>query len=430
MKLMNIITIDCGASFIKASRFYENKIRNTIKIPTPPDNDLNKLSKSIEIIYRIIEDLSNVGEELHLGFSNEMHGFVLTDINGKALTPYISWQKEYSENSHFDINRKIEKSDIIKSGMPIKKGLPSVNLYHCLLKKNFDKNTSLYFYTLGDYYIRLLSGKQPYIHKSNAAATGLYDLESDKWNEKMINEIIGKKNIIFPKIYTNQNTIKCEILNRTVYLYPALGDQQAALYGSGLSDEKVLSLNFGTGAQMSVLLSAIEFSDNYQVRPYFKNKYIKTIPHIPSGRAINVYFNFIKEIIKAYNNIPDNEIWDYINNEVLSNQKELLNVDLSFFTNAITDSCKASISNIYEDGFTVGNLFESIYMQFIENINTIYNKLGKPEINKIIISGGVINKNSYLKNKISELFNYINDIEYAQEETAKGIAKYILNYKE
>ena len=94
---MDIIAIDCGASFIKATQFSYGKIVKTVVKKTPADLDNEKLRKSEEIITEIIEQLSADLDEIHIGFSNEMHGFVLTDQDGVPVLPYISWQKELGD---------------------------------------------------------------------------------------------------------------------------------------------------------------------------------------------------------------------------------------------------------------------------------------------------------------------------------------------
>lgn len=426
---MNIIAIDCGASFIKASRFVNGEIVTQITTKTPSDDNPHKLEESVIILKDIINKLTVEGETTCIGFSNEMHGFVLTDEEGIPVIPYMSWQNERAYNvqggvNYLDMLRKIvDEKSITVSGMPLKAGLPSVNLF-CVLKEELkQENNVYYFYTLGDYYIRALSGKQPFMHETNAAGTGLYNIQDHDWNQKLINTICEESNckIIFPSIYNNQEAIKQDNL---IY-YPALGDQQAALLGAGFSENKDLSLNFGTGAQISILSDTPDFSSSYQVRPFFNNKYIKTIPHIPSGRALNVYFNFVKEIITEFVDVADDKIWEYINRSAEDNNNVLMDVDMSFFTNAVTSNVKGSILNIDERGLTLGNLFDSVYERMAENIYEVCRRLKVKEVERIIISGGVLSKNVYLQKKVLERFDKNAQVIIAENETAKGIAEFV-----
>ena len=154
-----------------------------------------------------------------------------------------------------------------------------------------------------DYYIRVITGQQPYTHATNAAATGLYDVAEKKWITDLLKEILGDdglNSVTFPEIYQRQKEICIEKNKKKFFFYPALGDQQAALFGAQLENEDEISLNFGTGAQISILSKKIECSQEYQIRPYFENYFLKTVPHIPSGRALNVYFNFIKDMVSEF----------------------------------------------------------------------------------------------------------------------------------
>lgn len=316
--------------------------------------------------------------------------------------------------------------------MPLKLGLPSTNLYY--LKKDIpiEKYERLYFYTLGDFYIRTLSGCQPAVHETNAAATGLYDLFAKKWNVSLIRSILGdmEKSIVFPEIYAGQDPIVLEKDKITYYFFPALGDQQAALLGSHLIGEGELSLNFGTGAQMSVLTKDIVYSGRFQIRPYFNGYYIKTIPHIPSGRVLNIYFNFVKEIVNRFVTVEDEELWNYINSQAEQNQFPNLEIDMSFFSNPITDHRSGAIENISENSFRIGNLFDSVYTQIAENVEIIYKRLGQPFVKSILISGGVLNKNTYLRTKVLSKFENIQTVYLVENETAEGIKEFIdLTYR-
>ena len=190
-----------------------------------------------------------------------------------------------------EIERIVDRDEILYSGMPLRAGLPSTNLRYLFQKSYLDKERdNLYFYTLGDYIIKCLSGIEPICHPTNAAATGLFDLRINDWNKKYIKDIGGEK-IVFPIIGNEKIVFRLE--GKIVNVLPAIGDQQAALLGAGLNKMNMLSFNLGTGAQVSKLVSKLVCSSEYQIRPYFNGKYLVTIPHIPSGRALNVYIRFL-----------------------------------------------------------------------------------------------------------------------------------------
>lgn len=443
---MNIIAIDCGASFIKSALFRDNQLVKLKQIAAPPvksDTDVfccEKIESLVEIVKTCINELSVDVEECILCIDNEMHGCVLAHSDGTPYTDYISWQRELiaSDNIKKLLNDSFgeeKSSQIIKhTGMPLRSGLPSSALLW--LRKNgyFDRSEPLYFYTLGDYIIRRITGIAPYCHPTNAAATGLFEIETSDWNKEFISLLTNDADIVFPEI--GKKSIECLFNNNKHFsVLPALGDHQAALLGSGFSKVDELSFNMGTGAQVSRLLKKIpEYSDEYQIRPYFYGMWIKTIPHVPCGRAINVIFRFLKDVISTVKpNIDDSDVWTIIKQVVDSGSlyDSNLKCDLSFFENAITDYTKGSIKNIGEYELTLDNLIKSTFRQLICNFVTVANKVncGLIDYQTIIFSGGIAKRWSVLRNSIVENLGSSATVVLSDNDTLYGCMKYAITSK-
>lgn len=435
---MNIIAIDCGASFIKGAlingttfEIIKECYENT---PVNLDKSLNHLEKTILKVEYIFRELSQNIDQVNLCFSNEMHGFVATNEMGIPYCDYISWQDECAyEKYDKDINYldylkiQLDKKDIEKTGMPIKAGLPNVNLFYYIKNEIISKDKKVYFYTLGDFLVKHITKKEPYIHITNAAATGIYDLVNHCWSKEIISGL-GFDHIIFPKIGSAEDVIVTEYFDKKVNVYPAIGDQQAALLGAELFEKDVISLNFGTGAQISCLSEETDFGNGYQIRPFFYNRYIKTIPHIPSGRAINVFIRFIENILYNFGleNIQNEDIWTVISN-ITNNVKENdLKVDLSFFTNAVSDRTRGEISNISESNLKLDNLFDAIFERIADNVYDVTQRIiNIDDIKKIVYTGGIVTKNEILQKKIENRFNGSINVNIVYQETFKGIARYM-----
>lgn len=403
-------------------------------INTPEKTDLLgkfQIEKTLDCVKKLISDLGADEPEFKVCFSTEMHGFIVADVEGRPFCDYISWKNECAREifrgcSYLDyVKGLLREKEILNTGMIVKAGLPSVNLFYLLnnLLKDIPEE-DIYFYTLGDYMIRILSGKAPYIHCTNAAATGLFDIVSNQWNEVIIDKL-GMAGVHFPSIYHGEEPIEATIDNHRLLLYPAVGDQQAALLGSEMLNENTLSVNLGTGGQVSILSRTLKLSKNYQTRPYFYGFYLKTLPHIPSGRALNVYFNFIKEVVCHFFQAEDDVIWQYILSSAEQSRRNDMEIDMSFFTNPLTDNTQGSISSIQEGNFNVGNLFRSIYVQMAVNIGKAVSKLDIKEFDKIVFSGGVVKKTSLLRKFILEELKYKGKYDIAENETFKGLYRYL-----
>lgn len=441
---MHTIAIDCGASFIKGALFQDGTILSRLERDAPyihngdDIRNATQIQNLISIVKDMILELGAGLSEARLCISNEMHGFLLAFKDGSPCTDYISWQIELGNlpisgrggvESAFDVlGSKSLENEIRHTGMQLRSSLPSCNLLYLLRNGTLDMGyDDLYFYTLGDYILKVLLDEEPYCHPSNAAATGLFDIENNTWNPILLETVCGNWNVHFPTVGTKMIVGMIEQLK--VYALPALGDQQAALYGSGLKSETAISFNLGTGSQVSMLIHDVDYSDTWQVRPYFNGFYIKTIPHIPSGRALNVYFRFFKQFLSEFMiELDDDQLWGKLLEMESSAIDSGIECDLSFFQNPVSPNTTGSISLIREDSFTAGNLMRAVFMQMARNFIIAADRICMNDtvIRQIIFSGGVARKIPRIRQLILEHYSSLRplSIKIAENETLTGLYLY------
>lgn len=427
---MNIIAIDIGASFLKAGLFTDGKLQRKIHRKSPRiESDWKEpvqINRLVEMVRTAVTELADGLKEATIAISNEMHGFILTDKDGRPLTDYISWQREFGNLLLSDGTTPVSyfkglDEEVHKTGMNLRTSLPSANLRYVIDTIGCG---NCFFYTLGDYIIYALSGRRPVCHVTNAAATGLFDLKENRWNYKLI-EAAEATNISFPEV--GSGIMEFSIEKTHLNVLPAIGDQQATLLGTGFENDNDndISFNLGTGAQVSRLVKEPSFSDKWQIRPYFDGMYLKTIPHLPSGRAVNVYFRFVKEIATEFNkDVSDDDIWAYILDEA-GKSDGTISCDLSFFANPCTDNLKGSIAEIGEYDMRVGNLFHSIFDQMSDNFLWAAEILSDdmPEVSRVVFSGGIADRISLIREKIMSRYPHAENI-MGDDESLRGLCKY------
>ena len=433
---MNIIAIDCGASYVKSALFRNGEKILSLRAAAPPvETDFLRHDHADDLFQIVKEHIDTLSESLSeyvLCMSNEMHGFILVNAEGTPVIDYISWQQEYGNVSKEGVSaREILgaasfEEDILHTGMPLRGGLPSCNLLFLKRSESLTLSTSkLIFLTLGDYLLRRYSGQEIPTHRTNAAATGLYDLGADAWNERLC-LAVGSDGVFFPEI--SETPIYCSINGKKVTILPAIGDQQAALLGAGFIKHGQLSFNIGTGAQVSLLCDKPVWSNSIQCRPYFYGKYIRTIPHIPSGRAMNVYFRFFKDILSTFEvSCSDEYIWEKLLNSTSGSVPHSMKTDLSFFDNAITKNTKGSLTDIGEYDLTVSNLMETLIDQMAENFVAAEHQLQadcNKDTDEVIFSGGVARKVKELREKIISKSGFQGPVSVATDETMAGLRTY------
>ena len=432
---MNTITIDCGASFIKGALFSDGKIVDRKDFSTPSESSVNdvfytdKVESIITGVKEVVREFLKNEKEINVCISNEMHGFVLSSDDGTPYTGYVSWQKEYGgikidDLSSVDIlNREEFKSAIEKTGMNIRAGLPSSNLMY-LLRSGKLNGRKQHFYTLGDYIIKRVFGEECDCSESNAAATGLYDLVEKKWNEQLTG--LFDDRLIFPNVGDRVLNIVVEGVKYNVF--PAIGDYQAALLGAGIEKPTDISFNLGTGAQVSIITDSLTFSKDYKILPFVGGSYLKRIPHLPSGRALNVYFRFIKDVLGSFDvDIEDKAIWDKFSNSISQSLPNEMQCSMSFFENPIENRTKGKIDNIGEYDLTFSNLIKLVYDQAADNFMWAADKMVSPDsVKRIIFSGGIARRIDYIREKLIRHYDSSVEVIQNSDETLLGLYKYSL----
>lgn len=440
--MMHTVAIDCGASFIKGALIRDGRILTRMERSSPAVHgdgnflEARQIRELVPLVRQMVLALVGGGiSEIKLCLSNEMHGFLLAFEDGTPFTDYISWQKEFGSIPGMDGVSPMKMlagteygEDILHTGMPLRAGLPSCNLLYLSMTgilKETDRE--LRFYTLGDYILRVLLGREPVCHPSNAAATGLYDLETGDWNRRLAVTACGTGKVRFPKVGTDG--VDGSIGKLRVHALPALGDQQAALLGSGLERGCTVSFNLGTGAQVSRLTRNAEYSEKWQIRPYFNGYFLKTIPHLPCGRALNVYVRFFQEVLSGFSAETDSErMWAGLLEMERKASGGSLQCDLSFFENAVTGNTVGSITNMGEYSFTPGNLMRAVFTQMARNFIWAADRIETDEgrIREILFSGGVARKIPMIREQILSHYEaYGNvDVKVSQDETLLGLYVY------
>lgn len=434
---MKIIAIDCGTSFLKAALLEAESgqilEQRTVSMALQQENvKFPKIHGVIKAVEELLKVFRKYGTEFWVGISTEMHGFILTDDQDQILCDYVSWKDEWAlqrkkEESYLDEIASLVGTEMFRTtGMSLKPGIASTNLYVLLDREPQMRKKKIRFFTLGDYLIYYLTGCIPVMHPTNAAASGLYDLEQHCWHKQLIGEL-GYDFIQFPEV-GEDNCVDVMREGHHYWFCEAIGDQQAALLGSGLARSDEVSLNLGTGSQVSVLSDKLTFHKAYQTRPFFHGKYLNTIPHVPCGRALNVYVRFFTDILERYTGekIDEKRLWTTLLESVEKSSDTELEIDMSFFANSVTGQVRGGIHGISEDNLCMGSLMRAVFEQMAQNYYDVTKKLlnNTKQVHTVIFSGGVASKNSFLREKIMSRFEGC-EMKLASDETFYGLWKYV-----
>lgn len=411
---MSFIGIDIGASFIKAAWLNpdKNTVEDVVREPFPPflphlppkwmEVETGKILQSVQRLLKKVLKVRSGCDGLFL--CGQMHGFVLVSPDGEEFKNFISWQDtrcldpSFGSDSFFsEMENKLGSALIATLGNELRPGLPLTTLF--ALKRNGQLPAGWMPVSLPDFVAAQITGSPAVTHTSNAAAHGLLDVASGEWSEKA-RQRLGLEEVPLPKIRECNEAVGVMKLNGTSFpVYTPVGDQQAALLGAGLLGGEI-SLNIATGSQVSYISSS-SLPGNWQLRPYFSGQWLRTISHLPAGRALNRILSLLGELAMEQGT-PLREPWQGICKLAERANPQKLQVDLSFFPCAIGG--EGSFKHITEDELNVGSIFRSAFRSMARNYLVAAKKVAPEGWSKVVFSGGLAIKTAVLRDEITNLF--------------------------
>lgn len=399
------LLVDFGASRIKSAAWCHQKKKiiavKECAAPTPnfgadgaveisPQDYWIAFEKTAGEILREHQEIDS------LWLCTEMHGVMLCDVNsGEPLTPYISWRDERaSRSSTLDDLQKISADFFLKSAMKLRCGLPFVSLAH--LNKTHQLPKSFRFLTLADWLLWRGGEKDPAIHASLAAGTGLFSVKEKNWSEDLAKMAgLDFQKIIFPKVVdAGQKIGEINIAGRKIKVFGGIGDLQAAAHGAGFPTLAKLLINLGTGSQV------IGYTNNpvatLEIRPGVNGENFSAITHIPSGRALNVFANFFDSC--SARGDEDSAFWNIFSS--LSSEEVLnadLNVDLAVFEAAWNYKNGGSISGIMEGKFSARGLIAAIAKSWLKQYAQAISEIDPQQQSaSFLLAGGLSRRGKFI----------------------------------
>ena len=420
--MKKFLLLDFGASRIKASLLIGNKISNAGDYPSiKPCNTKNKCFevpalKIKEKFLEIIEQYYKICAFDGILICSEMHGFVIADKKNSLKSNYISWKSErstFGDNCNFNkLSSKIKDIFFKKTGMNLRACYPIFNLHDMVQNKETDGGKII---SLPDWLACAGGKSENKTHITMAAGLGFYDIHKNRWDEDLIKEL--NCTLEFNEVVNSVEIGGYITLNgKEIPIYTGVGDHQCAVLGAK-NDDNSISVNLGTGSQVAMINLN---NNNCEKRPYFDNKMLSVITHIPSGRMLNTFIGFMQT---ANCNV---DWWEKLGKISLSAVKNSdLSMDLSIFKSAWNYKAGGVIAEINENNFTADNYLASLLKNYIIQYKNAIEVL-KPDkkYNKIIMSGGIPAKLPVFIKYLDLIMNKKYEIYYKKpkyDETLEGL---------
>jgi sugar (pentulose or hexulose) kinase len=414
--MADILLVDFGTSRVKSvvASLDSLKVLDEAQVasPDPRFGPAGEVEVSAEAYWSALEATAGVLATRHpqvkaLWLCSELHGVIVADPAGVPITPYISWRDgrassiDASGSSTFD--RMSERRELFFSltGMKLRPGLPILSLAFLAAQNQLPDAFRLF--TLPDWLLWRGGERNPGVHVSLAAGTGLYDLNRHEWSRPLC-ELAGLdgRTIVTPHI-TRVGEVAGRIrLGRLdLPVFGCVGDVQSTAAGTGFPQAAKLVVNLGTGSQ--VLFSTPDVPFGIERRPGADDVDFAAITHIPSGRALSVFAELLDGSAKLGGGVPF--FWSKFSQfsaaEVLDAKLE---VDLNVFEAAWRYAHGGFVGGINEGRFSPAVLMAGVARGWLAQYAEAMDRLDPSRReDTFLVSGGLSRRASFILPAISAL---------------------------
>jgi sugar (pentulose or hexulose) kinase len=429
---MTFLGLDLGTSFIKGAvlRLDPPRLGEVHRAPFPgPIPGLPEWSHEVDA-HAVLSATRQVIDRLlplapgcqGIFCSGQMGGLILTNNRGEPLSNYISWQDKRLLEAHpsgagtfFDVLKtRITEEDWRVLGREVRPGYGPSLLFWLAQTGRWPARGALAA-SLPDWVIASLCATAPVSHVTQAV--GALNLETGAWHTALFHRL-GLEDIGWPRVAGLQEPVgTCQINGHSLPCYPAVGDHPCALAGAGLEAGE-LSLNISTGSQVSMLTPRLEPFQG-QTRPWFDGRFLKTITHLPAGRALNVLVNLGVELARAHGATLADP-WPYFIEQAQRASESGLRVQPTFFPGPFGDT--GSISGVGETNLRAGPLFRAALAGMAEYYFTAALRLDPEQgWRNLVLSGGLALKIRLLRELIADRFARKTRVAPSEEDALEGL---------
>jgi len=385
--MADFIGIDVGSSFIKAAILDLDalELRQVLRAPFPGFLPGLPLAREVApaSILAAVEDLlagafSHTKRCSGLVVCGQMQGFVLVDGRGEPVSNYVSWLDQRITPAEFaEFAAHVTPEQRRELGNEFRPGIALPLLYwlrrHAALPPGEATPVSI-----ADFVVSRLCNAPAVMDPTQAAAFGALRIADMRWHEEVIGRL-DLRSLRWPEVVPSGAVAGTW---RGVPCYASVGDQQAALAGA-LLDEGELSVNIGTGSQLS-LIDDTAADTELQLRPYFDGGFLRTITHIPGGRALAALVGLFTELGGA----SEEEAWRRIESAVAAVPATDLRANTAFFPGPCGHG--GALENLHEGNMTAGHVFRAVFENMARNYETCGRRLDPDgTATHAVFSGGV-----------------------------------------
>jgi len=275
------LAIDQGTHASRACLFDEtgnlvSKYTKSIKLNrisnSNVEQDANEIVESVkEVIARLLLEVNAQHEIIACGIAIQRSSVVAWLNDGTAISPVLSWQDTRASQQLAGL-KKFENEIQQLSGLPLSAHYGASKLHNLLNETNSQGITidKLRLSPLISYLLFHILEEHPYIvDHTNAQRTQLFGIAEMNWSMRLA-ELFDVPQQTLPDcvpVLNNTDAAHGKLVGTEIPVRAISGDQNAAIFGTGLLTHETALVNFGSGAFL------LSLRNHYQA----SNKQLSTI---------------------------------------------------------------------------------------------------------------------------------------------------------
>lgn len=410
-------TISAALLDIDTGRLQEScTLKSEAAIPSEYSWDKRQDAGKIEATFfaLITSLLEQYPDIVSIGFTGQMHGILYLDADGNAVSPLYTWQDERAGQGSPSTCEKI----LQRTGYTVPAGY-GLATHLALAQAGEVPEAAACLCTIMDALAMKLCGlKRPVMHTSNAASLGFFPVGGKDFDRAAV-EKAGIDPVLLPEV-TMENRILG--LCGKIPVSVAIGDNQASFLGAVREPEHTALANFGTGSQISVMVShPAAVPADLEVRPWLEDTCLMSGSALCGGRAYALLERFFREYAVACG-LPDEERYDVLNRLAAAGMHDPLEVSTTFGGTRADPDKRGNISGIGLGNFTPSALAAGVLKGMAQELYQMYQSIEKTDIRILAASGNAVRRNPVLVKLLEQVFGMPVMIPEEQEEAALGAA--------
>lgn len=436
------IAVEADSGTIVESATTANDARYTDRPAGRSEWDANRIiHQALQCVTDVVSHLGSRATDIAgIGMTGQQHGMVLIDKNLTPISPYINWQDQRGNELDANglpliasLNNRLGENQYEQHGCLLRTGFMNVTLHWLNQNGLLPVNCQAAF--IMDLFASHLCDAPLLSDPTAAGSAGLLNIHNNQWDQDAISELGIPLNIL-PEVQTVRErvgTISGEIAHATglpkgIPVFVAIGDNQASFLGSVADRHTQLSINVGTGGQVSAYSNQIGHHESLEVRPFPYGGFLLANVGACGGRSFAALENFFQAVARDIFEIePDDSAYQRMKQLAAQTVAAPTGLKCSpIFTGTRQDpSQRASWTGLTPDNFTPALLTRSL----LEGMATTFNEgfaailsCGVTGINEIVGAGNGIRENSVLQDCIESQFNMQVRKPLQNEEATLGAA--------